>query len=148
MKVSWGTAIVMAIMSFMAFILYFVITMSTSDLYSHDLVTEEYYKTELEFQGQLDKEMNASLLPNNIKVLKTAEGLLITFPKELEYDSIKGTVFLYRPSDKQLDSEIPISLSSHQLLVPDRNLLGGRWNIIIDWQYEEESYYFKEEIIF
>lgn len=146
MKISWGTAIVMAIVSFISFIMFFVITMSTDEAYSHDLVVEEYYKTELTFQDQLDKTQNATLLSENIQLEKTSEGMAITFPEELEFSKIKGNVFLYRPSNKQLDFEIPLSLSSNQLLVPDKNLLGGRWNIIIDWTYGEEAYYFKEDI--
>ena len=146
MKISWGTAIVMAIISFIAFIMFFVITMFTDKAYSHDLVTEEYYKTELAFQDQLNRETNASRLSENIKIERTVEGMLISFPQELEFGKIKGNVFLYRPSNKQLDNEIPISLSSHQLLVPDNRLVGGRWNINIDWQYEDQEYYFKEEI--
>lgn len=146
MKISWGTAIVMAIISFIAFIMFFVITMMTDDAYSHDLVVEEYYKTELTFQEQLDKTQNATLLSENITLKRTSEGVVITFPQELEFSKIEGNVFLYRPSNKQLDSEIPLSLSTHQLLVPDKSLLGGRWNIIIDWEYQGEKYYFKEDI--
>lgn len=148
MKLSWGTSIVLAIASFIVFIMYFVVTMITDEAYSHDLVVEEYYKTELTFQEQLDKTKNATLLAENIQLEKTSEGVVITFPEELEFSKIKGNVFLYRPSNKQLDYEIPLSLSSNQLLVPDKNLLGGRWNIIIDWEYQDEKYYFKEDIIY
>lgn len=146
MKISWGTAIVMAIVSFISFIMFFVVTMITDKAYSHDLVVEEYYKTELTFQEQLDKTENATLLSENINVEKTSEGVVITFPEELEFSKIEGKVFLYRPSNKQLDFEIPLSLSSNQLLVPDKRLAGGRWNIIIDWTYQDEAYYFKEDI--
>ncbi|NJY62032.1 FixH family protein [Salinimicrobium sp. CDJ15-81-2] len=146
MKISWGTAIVMAIVSFISFIMFFVVTMITDKAYSHDLVVEEYYKTELTFQEQLDKTENATLLSENINVEKTSEGVVITFPAELEFSKIEGKVFLYRPSNKQLDFEIPLSLSSNQLLVPDKRLAGGRWNIIIDWTYQDEAYYFKEDI--
>ncbi|MFD2517677.1 FixH family protein [Salinimicrobium flavum] len=148
MKISWGTAIVLAIISFMTFILFLVVTMSTDEKFSHDLVTEEYYKTELSFQQQLDKEINAQNLTENIKTEKTPEGLVITFPDELEYTGIAGTMFLYRPSDKQLDSEFPLLLSSHQLLVPDKRLAGGRWNINVDWTYAGQSYFYKEEITY
>ena len=148
MKISWGTAIVLAIASFIAFIMYFVITMSTDEAYSHDLVVEEYYKTELTFEEQLDKTRNANKLSESIKLEKTREGLVVTFPRELTASEIKGNLFLYRPSNKKLDSEIPVSLSSHQLLVPDNHLLGGRWNIIIDWKYRGEKFYFKEDITY
>ncbi|MHA6278706.1 FixH family protein [Salinimicrobium sp. CAU 1759] len=148
MKISWGTAIVMAIVGFIAFIMYFVITMITDDSYSHDLVVEEYYKTELTFEEQLDKTRNADRLSENINLEKTVDGMLITFPAELAPSDIFGYVFLYRPSNKQLDSEIPLSLSSHQLLVPDNRLIDGRWNIIIDWEYRGEKFYFKEDITY
>jgi len=128
--------------------MFFVITMITDKAYSHDLVVEEYYKNELTFQEQLDKTINASLLSENIHLEQTSEGLVISFPKELESASIKGNVFLYRPSNKQLDSEIPLSLSSHQLLVPDSRFIDGRWNIIIDWEYKGEKFYFKEDILY
>ena len=146
MKISWGTSIVLAIISFIAFIMFFVVTMITNKDYDHDLVVEEYYKNELTFQEQLDKTRNATKLSENISLKKTTDGLVISFPEELIYNDITGNVFLYRPSNKQLDSEIPLSLSSHQLLVPDKSLLGGRWNIIIDWKYQDEKYYFKEDI--
>ncbi|MCX2836774.1 FixH family protein [Salinimicrobium sp. MT39] len=148
MKISWGTSLVLAIFSFIAFIMFFVITMITDKAYSHDLVVEEYYKNELTFQEQLDKTKNASLLSENIQLEQTSEGLVINFPQELEFASIKGNVFLYRPSNKQLDSEIPLSLSSHQLLVPDSRFIDGRWNIIIDWEYKGEKFYFKEDILY
>ena len=148
MKISWGTALVLAIVSFIAFILYFVITMMTDDSYSHDLVVEEYYKTELTFEEQLDKTRNATKLSENIKIEKSPEGLLVSFPQELNYQEIEGNVFLYRPSNKQLDYEIPLSLSSNQLLVPDGSLVGGRWNIIIDWEYQKDKFYFKEDITY
>ncbi|MGB7786780.1 MAG: FixH family protein [Salinimicrobium sp.] len=146
MKISWGTGLVLAIISFISFIMFFVITMSTDKAYSYDLVTEEYYKTELEFQQQLDKENNASKLSENISIERTEEGLVINFPQELDFSKIEGTMFLYRPSNKQLDNDIPLSLSSHQLLVPDSSLVGGRWNITVDWTYDGEAYFFKNEI--
>lgn len=148
MKMSWGTGIVLAIISFIGFILYFVITMSTDEKYSYDLVTEEYYKTELDFQHQLDKEKNSDNLSAKITVEKTSEGLIVEFPSDLDPEDIKGKVFLYRPSNKRLDNEIPLSLSSNQLLVPDESLVGGRWNIIVDWSYKDEDYYFKKEIVY
>ena len=148
MKISWGTSLVLAIFSFICFIMYFVITMSTDDSYSHDLVVEEYYKTELDFQHQLDKEANASKLPENLHIEKTSEGLLISFPEDMDHKKIQGKVFLYRPSNKQLDNELPLSLSSHQLLVPDKRLVGGRWNISVDWSYNGKDFFFKKEILY
>lgn len=146
MKINWGTGIVLAFIGFISFIMYFVITMSTSKKYDFELVTENYYGQELEFQHDIDKQNNAKTLEENISWSKTTEGILITFPKTFKAEAITGNVFLYRPSNKQLDFETAISLSDHNLLIPDKRLLGGRWNIKVDWQYKGNSYMYKKDI--
>ncbi|WP_299365615.1 FixH family protein [Winogradskyella sp.] len=146
MKINWGTAIVIAFIGFIGFIMYFVVNMATNDKYDHDLVVEDYYQQELKFQNDIDKEKNSKTLKTNVSWQKTQDGILITFPEDLDIKDIKGKVFLYRPSNKQLDFETPISLSNHNLLIPDNRLLDGRWNITIDWTYDNNSYLFKEAI--
>ena len=148
MKINWGTAIVIAFVCFISFIMYFVITMSTDTRYEHDLVVEDYYGQELQFQDDIDKEEHSKTLSAAITWKKTQEGIQITFPKNLEINHIKGKVFLYRPSNKHLDFETQISLSNHNLLIPDKRLLDGRWNIKIDWKYKDKSYMYKKEIVY
>ena len=148
MKFNWGTGVVIAFIGFISFIMYFVINMNTNDKYNHDLVTEDYYAQELEYQNDINKETNAKNLVENISWKKNEEGITIIFPKALKTENISGKVFLYRPSNKQFDFEIPISLSNHNLLIPDKRLLDGRWNMKVDWQYNGKAYLFKKEIIY
>ena len=148
MKINWGTAIVIAFVCFISFIMYFVINMSTNKKYDHDLVVEDYYQQELKYQNDINKEENAKELTTDVSWQKTNEGIIITFPKDLDSNKIKGKVFLYRPSNKQLDFEIPVSLSNHNLLIPDNSLLDGRWNIKVDWTYNRKDYLYKTDIVY
>ncbi len=148
MKINWGTGIVIAFVAFIAFIMYFVINMNLNKKYVHDLVTEDYYQEELLHQNEIDKVDNAKDLKENVSWKKTDDGILISFPKDLDYKNITGKVFLYRPSNKTLDSEISISLSNSDMLIPKTRLLDGRWNIKIDWKYDGKSYLFKESIVY
>jgi hypothetical protein len=148
MKWNWGTGLVLAMIGFISFILYFVITMSTDQKYSHDLVTEEYYAKEMVYQQEIDAETNTNNLNTKIGSKKVKEGWLVTFPDDLDPSKLIGTVFLYRPSNQQLDFDIPMELSSADLLIPDNRLIGGRWNITIDWTYDNTSYMYKEEIVY
>ena len=149
MKINWGTGIVIAFVAFISFIMYFIITMMTDSKYDHDLVVEDYYKQELQFQDDINKEKNAQDLTENLSWKKSAEGISILFPENLQKENITGKVFLYRPSNKQLDFETSIiSLSDSNLLIPDKRLVDGRWNIKIDWQYKGNSYLFKEALIY
>ncbi|UOB18913.1 FixH family protein [Abyssalbus ytuae] len=148
MKINWGTGIVLAFIGFISFIMYFVIKVNTNDKYNHDLVTEEYYKKELAFQQQLDKQKKAKKAGIIPTIHKSNEGLVVSFPANTDYSKISGNVFLYRPSNKQLDFEIPISLSTSSLLIPNKHLLDGRWNIEIEWIIDGEEYFYKEELTF
>jgi len=146
MKINWGTGIVIAIVAFISFIMYFVITMSTNNKYSYDLVTDKYYQQELQYQEQIEAEKNSKTLIENLNVKYSVNGLTVNFPKDLDYAMISGKVFLYRPSNKHLDIEIPISISKPYLLVPEKRLLDGRWNIIVSWTYKKKDYLFKKEL--
>ncbi len=148
MKINWGTAIVLVFIGFISFIMFFVIKMNTDKKYEHDLVTKEYYKKELAYQREIDAEKNARALNNDIDIQKTVQGLLITFPREIEYDKIIGAISLYRPSNKGLDFVIPIVLKSHTLVIPKDRMIEGRWNITIDWRHEETPYLFKKSFVY
>lgn len=148
-KLNWGFGIVLAFVGFISFIMYFVISMSSNNKYSHDLVASDYYNQELNYQKKIDATKNAKKLKEDIKIERVKEGVKIIFPKQFNTELIKGKVFLYRPSNKQLDFEMPIAVSdSSYLLMPDKRLLDGRWNIIVDWTYNEQSYLFKKEIFY
>ncbi|MBO0322989.1 FixH family protein [Muricauda sp. CAU 1633] len=148
MKINWGTGIVLAFIGFITFILYFVFRMSTDDRANHDLVTEEYYKKELSYQQEIDASKTASEMKANLTIEKTDEGLMIYFPERFEPKKISGTVSLYRPSNKHLDSNFPISLSNTHLLIPDNRLVDGRWDISISWEYEGNSFLHKEKLVY
>ncbi|MEA1785213.1 FixH family protein [Arenibacter sp. GZD96] len=148
MKINWGTGIVLAFVGFISFILFFVIRMSTDSRTNHDLVTEEYYKAELGYQQEIDAARNARDRKKQISIKKTSEGLLLIFPENVDPKLIQGTVSLYRPSNKHLDVNLPISLSNAHLLIPDQNLLEGRWDISVFWEYENQKYLHKESITY
>ena len=148
MKINWGTGLVVAMVFFISFIMYFVIKVNTDSTYDHDLVIEEYYKAELGFQDEINKEEESKNLVENISAKKTEDGLLISFPDNLETQEITGKVFMYRTSNKKFDFELPISISNNSMLIPNDRLLDGRWNLKVDWQYQDSAYMYKKEIMY
>lgn len=148
MKINWGTGIVIAFALFMSFILYFVFKVQSDDKYDNELVTEEYYKKEANVQSDFENTQNADNLKIKLVITNEEEGLKISFPNDLDYKKIKGKVSLYRPSNQKLDFDIPISLSGSDLLIPKNNLVGGLWDISVEWTYEGKTYLNKEEVYF
>jgi nitrogen fixation protein FixH len=147
-KINWGTGIVIAFALFMSFILFFVFRVQSDSKYDNELVAEEYYKKEALVQNDINSQQNANALSQKLSVATTAEGIAIAFPKDLDFKKIKGTVSLYRPSNQKLDFAIPISLSGFDLLIPKKNLVGGLWDITVEWAYEGKTYLNKEEVYF
>lgn len=145
-KIGWGTSIVIAIALFMSFILYFVIKVQSNSKYDNELVVEEYYKKDSKYGEDYIKMQNAMDLPEKPKVIQRSDSMEIKFPTSFVPKDIQGTVSFYRPSNKKLDFQVPISLSKPSLLIPKLNLVGGRWDIFIDWEYQSKSYKIKETI--
>lgn len=145
-KINWGGGIVIAMILFMSFILYFVIKVQSNSKYDNELVVEEYYKHDAKFGDEMVRIQNAHDLKQKPSFTKTTEGVTLAFPAVFEPSKIKGKVSLYRPSMKNLDFEIPISLSNPTLLIPKSRLVGGRWDINMEWQYDGKAYLTKETL--
>ena len=146
MKINWGTGIVIAFTLFMSFILYFVIKVQSNSKYDNELVVEEYYKHDAKFGDEMIRIQNAQNLVEKPQIINEAGEIKIIFPPQFEPKNIKGKVSLYRPSNKKLDFEIPISLSNSTLLIPKKSLVGGRWDINLNWEYNNKEYQSKKTI--
>ncbi|MFZ4436553.1 MAG: FixH family protein [Flavobacterium psychrophilum] len=145
---NWGTGIVLSFVFFMSFILYFVIKVQSNSKYNNELVVEEYYKKDAHFETQLIQAQNAHDLIQHPKVSTNSQGISVVFPKQFDPTKMQGIVSLYRPSNKKLDFEIPISTSSSTLLIPKKSLVGGLWDITLSWEYAGKSYLETQRIFF
>ena len=114
--------------------------------YDHQLVSDEYYNDELNYQEEIDKLKRASELIENVSINKITNGLLIKFPSNIDYNKIEGTISFKRLSNQKIDFMLPIKLTSSQILLKDENLVAGRWDVKIAWQVGEKTYLFKEKI--
>ncbi len=140
MKFNWGTGIVIGIVCFMAFILQYVIRVQVDARYDNELVTENYYQKEIEINGNRLKQENAIELGESLKIVTTSQGIEVYFPETFNQEEIKGTISLYRPSNQALDQIFPLKLTSNNLLIPKSNLVDGRWDITLDFQYQGKEY--------
>jgi len=146
MKINWGTGIVIAFALFMSFILYFVFEVQSNSKYDNDLVVEEYYKHDSHFQDEMARIQNAHDLQQRPSITYTENGVKIAFPATFENDKIKGNVSLYRPSNKKFDFNTQIALTNSSLLIPQKKLIKGRWDVNMEWEYKGTKYLSKEVI--
>lgn len=146
MKINWGTAIVIAFGLFMTFILYFVFKVQSDSKYDNDLVVEEYYKHDSHFGEEMVRIQNAHDLKQKPTIITMKDGVKIVFPNTFESKNIKGEILMYRPSNKKLDFNTTIALNNSELLIPQKKLIKGRWDVNMEWQYNGKQYLTKEVV--
>lgn len=147
-KISWPTGIIIAMASFVIFILSFVYKVTFLPEYDHHLVSEEYYKDELNYQKEIDEENNGTSLKENVSIKKNSLGLTFTFPIEFDPSIIKGTIYFVRNSNDKLDFDVPIELITNEVLIKNEILVAGRWDIKVDWLVNGKKYLYKEKIMY
>lgn len=146
MKINWGTGVVIAFALFISFILYFVLEVQSNSKYDNELVVEEYYKHDATFGDEMVRVQNAQDLVRKPKISNDANGISIAFPEDYVAKDIKGNVGFYRSSNKKFDFDVPLNLTGSSLQVPKKRLIGGRWEINMEWQYEGKKYLTKETV--
>jgi hypothetical protein len=147
-KISWPTGIIIAISAFVVFILSFMYRVTFMAEYDHHLVSEDYYKEELNYQQEIDKLNNAAILKEDIILEKVDNGLLISFPSIFDPSQISGLISFKRLSNDKIDFKIPIKLQTSKYLLSDDMLVDGRWNVKIEWTIDNTTYLFKEKLMY
>ena len=94
MIMNWGKSIVLAFVLFAIFIGVLVTVCVRQDI---SLVTRDYYKEDLDYQSQMDRERNAEQLSEKPKIeLVDNQSLRVAFDFS-KFDA--GKLVLYSPSD-------------------------------------------------
>lgn len=140
---NWPTGIILAIISFMIFILSFVYKSIAIDRYQHELVSEDYYRDELHYQEEINKLNNSNTLEKDIELSNSEKGIVVKFPEDIAQDEISGVIRFQRLSNIKLDFSQEIRLEGHEQLIPDEKLVSGKWSIRVEWNHGEEEYLYK-----
>ena len=141
---NYGHGITIATVLFILFILSFVYRAFHQDF---DLVTENYYEKEIAYQGRINQMENSKHLVQNITWEKIANGIEVKFP-EMNYQNIAGTIKMMRPSDKKMDINLPISLTTEgKQTIASEKLNAGKYELQIEWELGGKQYYFESVVV-
>ena len=72
--------------------------------------------------------------------------MLIKFPAEFKASDIKGTINFQRPSNNQLDFQIPINLTKNEAMIGNDRLVEGIWDVKIDWYVGKQTFLLKQTL--
>lgn len=137
---NWGKGIVIGMSLFMGFILTLVVIMMRQDV---DLVREDYYQHELQFNNQYDAEKVYIQSGKKISISYSNDTLILDFPEG--FQSGEFTLFLQRPSDERMDFSMKLQATKN-LRIPVSKLAKGHYNCYINGVYKGEKYQMNQEI--
>jgi len=144
MKLNWGAGIAILYSGFVAMILVLV-SMSASQ--KIDLVTDNYYAEELQFQDKINKSERAKALEDPLKWEVDEKGILIHYPKSFSEKNLSGKVNLYCPSDDSKDLHFQVSTKNNIQFIASSEIPDGRYYLQIDWKNGEDTYWNEDLIV-
>ena len=143
---SWGKGITIALILFIGFIGSMVYVAFTKNA---DLVSDDYYENELNYDQTKAEKANYLALNTNIQIDKESEGIIFQFPNNLEPFKV-GSIDFYRPDQKMYDRTFNLDLDNGNTQILDySNFVDGYYDISIRWEdLNEKIYIFESSILF
>lgn len=146
-KFSWGHGIVIALGSFIAFIL-FMIFLFPNGQQNSEMITENYYEEELAYQKVIDAKNNADLLPEKPKYNQDQSGIKVIFPEDINNENSKFTIDLHRADDQKLDVKREIKLDGkNTLFIPANILVKGNYVLRTMWTNNNKNFQIDYDLV-
>ena len=139
---NWGKWIAVSFVLFAVFIGVLVTVCVRQDI---NLVATDYYKQELDYQNQIDRNKNAQDLTVKPKIMVVNNAIQIAFK---DFRQIKsGELKLFRPSDAAYDLTFELKSTADTLQTFDlQTRQKGMYKAQLKWSMNEKEYYLKETV--
>ncbi len=136
---SWGYKITVL---YVGFILLIISMVALTMREKVDLVSKDYYEQELKYQDKIDKVIRTNALKGSLTWKIKTDSLILEVAEQFKAEKIKGSIFLFRPSDAALDKTVPIEMnaSGMQVISTDQ-LKKGIYKMQVSWEAKGEEYY-------
>ncbi len=143
---NWGWKIVVLYSAFVMMTLFMVVYFMRQNV---DLVADDYYKQEIEYQDHIDKISNTRSLkePIGYEYSNEHRTIKLIFPRLHIEHGIKGKIHFYRPANANEDKEFDVQVKeSGEQIISISSLSRGLWKIKIGWSSGGKEY-FDEKIV-
>ncbi len=138
---NWGTKIFISFVLFAAFILFMVVRAFQENF---DLVAEDYYAQEINYQQKLQQKANFEKLADKVEFTQDGGVIEIVFPASHQPE---GKIHFYHPSRKLFDKRFDIDLDTeNKQLVSRKDLVAGQYRVNITWQSDGKEYFQQERL--
>ena len=138
---NWGKGLTIAIIAFMSFILYMVITLMTKG--NADLVSEDYYKKEIEYEKEITALKNSENTTEKVTINDKGEFIVFQFPITKEIDNIE--IHLLRPNNDKADLTFS-EKDTKNVMIEKKKLEKGIYKASIKYNSEGQPFLQKAEL--
>ncbi len=145
-NLNWGHGLAIALGCFMLFILFliFVFPMGKQNA---DMISNNYYEEELQYQDIIDAKNNAAKLEKTPTYKVTNEGMLISFPESIKVDDNTVNFVLFRTADSNLDVKKEVTLQHNLFLIPKAVISPGSYTLKLKWKENKKPYQVDYDIL-
>jgi nitrogen fixation protein FixH len=115
-----------------------------------DLVSDNYYEQEIQYQARMDSLDRVRQLGTAASAAYDAKGgrILIALPAEHAGRPVTGQVQLYRPSAAGLDRQFKLEPDANGAQWLDAtDLPRGLWKVRVAWRVEGQEYFLDQKIV-
>tara|TARA_R110002072_G_scaffold74972_10_gene177134 strand:- start:2037 stop:2477 length:441 start_codon:yes stop_codon:yes gene_type:complete len=145
MKLNWGTGIAITLFLF-AGLMTTMVYKATQQRF--DLVSENYYEEELNYQEVINQKSNSLKLKDKARIVRTEEGFALEFPDDFKGKNKSFSALMYCEKDARMDFEWDEkNLLINKSIIPFTRFRDGRWIAKVKLNCEGIDYYFEPEII-
>ena len=137
MKFNWGTGILLFLILFLlasAIFITFAMRQKVS------LVHEDYYERGVDHSAQMELEERSSPYREALRSRQVDGSLQISLVDSVAELADSARIYLYRPSNEDLDLEYPYDPAKGALVIPGENLNPGRYILKLTWYSKGISY--------
>lgn len=139
---NWGKWIVVSFVLFAVFIGVLVTVCLRQDI---SLVATDYYKQELDYQNQIERDRNAQALMVKPQIIIVNNAVQVSFK---DFNHVKsGELKLFRPSNPAYDVTFELKLTADTLQAFDlQTRQRGMYKAQLKWSMNDKEYYLEETV--
>ena len=115
-----------------------------------ELVSDDYYAQEVQYQTHIDRVKRTQNLPEQPVFTLQDRRLTVTVPESLRPRMQQSELLFYRASDKSLDRRLPLAIPAPSADNPSLDLstfASGSWDVQLTWMMDGENYYLDHKLV-
>lgn len=143
---NWGTGIALTLVIFAGLMGFMVNKAMQQDF---DLVSENYYAEEIDYQNIINQKRNALNLEGKASISATEEAVYLNLPKDFEDKTKTFTTLMY--CEQEADNDFTFEhtqTTANQFEIPFTLISEGKWIAKVKLNCDGVDYYFDPEIVF